>query len=100
MKWLTELTSGRITNVSFPSSLWKAMSVAATRLNRERAIKRGCNADVLRWRKIVLIAVRRDRGDNHLRARHIRNSISLTIFGPHRIICASFRTVPSRSTLT
>jgi len=100
MKWLTELTSGRITNVSFPSSLWKAMPVAATRLNRERAIKRGCNADVLRWRKIVLIAVRRDRGDNHLRARHIRNSISLTIFGPHRIIRASLRTVPSRSTLT
>ena len=49
MKWLTELTSGRITNVSFPSSLWKAMSVAATRLNRERAIQPGSNADALGW---------------------------------------------------
>jgi hypothetical protein len=29
--------------------------------------------------KIVLIALRRDRGDNHLRGRNIRNSISLTM---------------------
>jgi hypothetical protein len=100
MKWLTELKSGRMTNVSFLSSLWKAISFAGTGLYRGYAVELECKADVLRWRKIVLIVVRRDRGDNHLRARHIRNSISLTTFGPHRIICASFRTVPSRSTLT
>jgi hypothetical protein len=98
MKWLTELKSVRTTNVSFLSSLWKAISVAGTGLDRGHAIECECKADVLPWRKIVLIAVRRDRGDNHLRARHIRNSISLTIFGPHRIICASFRTVRNRST--
>jgi hypothetical protein len=28
-------------------------------------------------------------GDNQLHARHIRNSISLTRAGSHRIICAS-----------
>jgi hypothetical protein len=29
-----------------------------------------------------------DDGDNHLQARNIRNSISLTPIRPHRIICA------------
>jgi len=40
--------------------------------------------------KIVLIAIRRDRGDNHLRGRNIRNSISLTILTSRRIIRGSF----------
>jgi hypothetical protein len=34
------------------------------------------------------IAAARDRGRNHLRARNIRNSISLTLTPSHRIICA------------
>jgi len=39
--------------------------------------------------KMGLIAVRRDRGDNHLRGRNIRNSISLTMMQSHRIIGTS-----------
>jgi hypothetical protein len=40
--------------------------------------------------KIVSIAPRRDRGDNQLRVRNIRNSISLTMSGSGRIIYRSF----------
>jgi hypothetical protein len=36
--------------------------------------------------EIVFIVARRDHGDNHLPARDIRNSISLTMTGSHRII--------------
>jgi hypothetical protein len=36
--------------------------------------------------EIVFIVARRDHGDNHLPARDIRNSISLTMPGSHRII--------------
>jgi hypothetical protein len=35
------------------------------------------------------IVVAREVGDNHLHARQIRNSISLTRARSHRIICAS-----------
>jgi hypothetical protein len=96
MKWRHRIKGGRIMNVSSVSSLKKWASHFHDTIELRSAVERRSKIGAFAAAKIVLIAVRCGRGDNHLRRRNIRNSISLTMLGAHRIICASFRTVGGR----